>query len=126
MDNLPNCRIERTGLRVRWIYVVHFQPKSLVQAMLEKIKGGISKLLITFQTLDRLVVDAREVQNCRPEDDFASKISLRAFSLHRLKMLMSCKSQVRSIQLKACFFVFPAMSYCLFHHRTAILIDLLD
>jgi len=27
------------------------------------------KLFITFQTLDRLMVDVRDVQNCRQEDD---------------------------------------------------------
>jgi len=43
MDNFPNYRIERIGLKVRWIYVVYFYPKSLVQAMLEKSKWGVSR-----------------------------------------------------------------------------------
>jgi len=59
------------------------------------------KFFITFQTLDRLVVDVRDVQNCRQEDNFASSITFRAFALYRLKM--SRKSQVRFILLKACF-----------------------
>jgi len=83
-------------------------------------------LFITFQTLDRLVVDVRDVQNCRQEDDFASSITLRAFALHRLKIIISRKSHVGFILLKACFLFLTAMSHCLFHHGTAILIDLLD
>jgi len=84
------------------------------------------KLFITFQTLDRLVVDVRDAQNCCQKDDFALSIALRAFALHRLKMIMSRKSQARFILLKACFLFLTAMSHFLFHHGTAALIDLLD
>ena len=36
------------------------------------------KLFISFQTLDRLVVDVKDVQNCRQEDDFASSITFHS------------------------------------------------
>jgi len=93
------------------------------------IKQGerfLEKRFFTSQTLDRLVVDVMDVQNCRQEDDFGSSITLRAFALQRLKMIMSRKSQVRFISLKACFLFLTAMSHYLLHHGTAILIDLLD
>ena len=52
--------------------------------------------LITIQTFERLVLDVSNVQNCRQEDDFASSIALLALALHRLKIIISLKSQVRS------------------------------
>jgi len=70
---------------------------------MKQVGRFLEKRFITFQTLDRLVVDVRDVQNCRQEDDFASSIARRAFALHRLKTIMSRKSQVRFILLKACF-----------------------
>ena len=60
------------------------------------------------------------------EDDFASSLTLLALALHRLKIIISLKSQVRFILLKACFFFFTATSHCLFHDGTVILRDFLD
>ena len=70
--------------------------------------------MITFQIFERLVLDVSDVQNCRQEDDFASSITLLALALYRLKIIISLKSQVRFILLKACFF--------LFHSNVALLI----
>ena len=56
---------------------------------------------------------------------FASSIALLALALHRLKIMISLKSQDGFILLKACF-LFTATSHCLFHHGTAILRDFLD
>jgi len=104
-----------------------FSRNGLCKQRWNKTRGRFpEKLFISFQTLDRLVVDVRDVQNCQKEDDFASSITLRAFALHRLKMIMSGKSQACFILLKAYFLFLTAMSHCLFHHGTAILIDLLD
>jgi len=83
-------------------------------------------LLNTFQTFERLVLDVSDLQNCRQEDDFASSITLLALALHRLKIIIPLKNQVRFILLKACFFFFTATSHCLFHHGTALLRDFLD
>jgi len=74
----------------------------------------LEKLLMTFQTFDRLVL--KEEQNCCQEDDFASRITLLTFALHRLKMITSRKSHVCFIRLKACFLFLTAMSHCLFQH----------
>jgi len=86
------------------------------------------KLFITFQTLDRLVADVRDVQIVARRTILPRVLPSEPllYSLHRLKIIMSRKSQVRFILLKACFLFLTAMSHCLFHHGTAILIDLLD
>jgi len=45
-----------------------FIRKALCKQCWKKASGGFpEKLFITFQTLDRLVVDVRDVQNCRQE-----------------------------------------------------------
>ena len=70
--------------------------------------------MITFQIFERLVLDVSDVQNCRQEDDFASSITLLALALYRLKIIISLKSQVRFILLKACFFLFHSNVALLF------------
>jgi len=52
------------------------------------------------------VLDVSNVQNCCQDDDFASSITLLSLALHRLKIIISLKSQVRFILLKACLFLF--------------------
>jgi len=84
------------------------------------------KLLMTFQTFERLILDVSDVQNCCQEDDFASSITILAFALHRLKMIISRKSHVRFIRLKASILFLAVMSHCLFNHGTGILRDLLN
>ena len=127
-DNLNNCWIERTGLRACWSYVVYFWQKYLVHATLERNEGAVSgKAFYHLPNFcGRLVVDVSDVQNSCQEDDFASSITLLAFTRHRLKIITSRKSLVRFILLKACFLFFTAMLHCLFHHGTAILRDLFD
>jgi len=64
--------------------------------------------------LVRLELDVSDMQNCRQEDDFACLLvqTFLALVLHRSKIIISLKSQVRFILLKACF---------LFHSNVALL-----
>jgi len=93
----------------------------------DEITGAVTgEAFITFQTFERSVLDVSDVQNCCQEDDFASSITLLALALHRLKIIISLKCQLRFILLKACFFFFTATSHCIFHHGTVILRNFLD
>ena len=63
--------------------------------------------MITFQTFERLVLDVSDVQNCCQEDDFASRITLPALALHRLKILISLKSLSAPFCSVISFHLFP-------------------
>ena len=88
-----------------------------------RIRAG-SDLIRTFYDFPNfceILWHVIDLLNYCQEDDFASSITLLASALHRLKMIILCKSQVLFILLKACFLFLRAMSHCLFHHGTAIL-----